>query len=238
MCNHKRTQVTNYRARNKFTGHEIERPTMETLGNFLGCTRANVSQSLSKDHLIRGAWEITVFKTDKPCPICTKQAKYAPMPVVGEIWKEVPGHEDLWVSNKGRVKTLHKGYEKEINTVREGNKYVHIYLHGKYEYVHRLVLLTFDPPSSPNLQVNHKDGCKYNNNIDNLEWVTAQENQLHSIEVLKKGPGIRCMDEQGNVYRSVKHAAAKTGASYTDILKVVAKKKPSTVCNRRFVRVK
>lgn len=48
---------------------------------------------------------------------------------------------------------------------------------------HRLVMLCFDPvDNSENLQVNHKDGNKLNNNLNNLEWVTSKENIKHSWE--------------------------------------------------------
>ena len=48
--------------------------------------------------------------------------------------------------------------------------------------VHRLVMETFSPiKGSENLQVNHKDGNKENNSINNLEWVTNMENMQHAI---------------------------------------------------------
>ena len=54
--------------------------------------------------------------------------------------------------------------------------------------VHRLVMMAFSPIENyENLQVNHKDGNKANNHIDNLEWVTPRENQLHAFKLgLKK----------------------------------------------------
>lgn len=49
--------------------------------------------------------------------------------------------------------------------------------------VHRLVLMTFNPvPDMMNLQVNHIDNNRLNPNLDNLEWVTAQENVRHMMK--------------------------------------------------------
>lgn len=49
--------------------------------------------------------------------------------------------------------------------------------------LHRLVLENFNPISNMNnLFVNHKDGNKSNNNLENLEWVTRSENAKHSFK--------------------------------------------------------
>jgi hypothetical protein len=49
--------------------------------------------------------------------------------------------------------------------------------------VHRLVLENFQPiENMENMQVNHKDGDKNNNSLQNLEWVTCQENIQHAID--------------------------------------------------------
>ena len=52
----------------------------------------------------------------------------------------------------------------------------------KNQFIHRLIAYHFitNPESKP--QVNHKDGNKQNNAIDNLEWVTAQENSRHAVD--------------------------------------------------------
>ena len=52
----------------------------------------------------------------------------------------------------------------------------------KCQYVHKLVALAFIPNPDGHTEVNHKDGDKSNNSVDNLEWVTHQENISHAWE--------------------------------------------------------
>jgi len=75
-----------------------------------------------------------------------------------------------------RIKTSidRNGYEKYNLTIEGKQKFVQI---------HRLVLQAFCPhPNSDNLQVNHKNGIKSDNRLENLEWMTRSENTKHSID--------------------------------------------------------
>lgn len=122
-----------------------------------------------------------------------------------EIWKDVKGYEGLYqASFCGAIKSLkrnRKGIGGAECSVRErilsqsldGNRYACVALSkgGKRKTmkVHRLVAIAFieNPEDKP--QVNHIDGVKTNNNISNLEWATAAENSIHSVDVLHNNWG-------------------------------------------------
>lgn len=62
---------------------------------------------------------------------------------------------------------------------------------GYAESVHRLVAKTFiKNDRTEATEINHKDGNKLNNNVDNLEWVTREENRRHAVDVLGVGVGV------------------------------------------------
>lgn len=80
-------------------------------------------------------------------------------------------------------------YKKDWMNIKEGKDgYMTINLvtkEGKYRTcgIHRLVLATYNPiPNMEEFQVNHKDGNKKNNHLDNLEWMTPKQNIIHSWE--------------------------------------------------------
>lgn len=66
--------------------------------------------------------------------------------------------------------------------------YLQISMHGKAFNIHRLVAFAFCDCYAEGLQVNHKNGNKGDNRAENLEWVTASENQRHSYAVLGTKP--------------------------------------------------
>lgn len=110
-----------------------------------------------------------------------------------EVWKDVIGFEGYYqVSNLGRVKRIksEKGAQtektlKEYSYPSTGYFQVNLSKDSKVThcYIHRLVAEAFilNPENKP--QVNHIDGNKHNNNIDNLEWVTNQENSVHAYDM-------------------------------------------------------
>lgn len=105
-----------------------------------------------------------------------------------EVWKIIDATLGRYeISNKGRVKR-----DGKICRIGQNKGYMQVpiaFIFGTRTIaVHRLVIAYFNEvPSNYNkLQINHKDGNKSNNCIENLEWVTPKENQQHRIKVLGK----------------------------------------------------
>lgn len=103
-----------------------------------------------------------------------------------EVWKEFKENKkNIWyISNKGNVKRFAKHsssweYVDKINISNCGYKRL-----TTGESIHRLVAQAFIPNPKNKPQVNHIDGDKSNNCVDNLEWMTAKENIAHKYKVL------------------------------------------------------
>lgn len=98
-----------------------------------------------------------------------------------EIWKDIIGFDGKYkISNYGNVKNslklmtpqlTHQGYLK----IRLSNNGV-----VKGYFIHRLVAIAFIDNNQNKRCVNHKDGNKTNNTVNNLEWVTHSENEKHA----------------------------------------------------------
>lgn len=125
-----------------------------------------------------------------------------------EIWKLIPNSNDLYeVSSLGNVKRVEGfvrntlksnrkvgGSNLKQKTKKNGYKEVSLYFSAqqqKTKYVHRLVAETFIGYIPKTFEVNHKDGNKSNNTLENLEIVTPSENRLHSYHKLGNKMKIR-----------------------------------------------
>jgi len=125
----------------------------------------------------------------------------------GEIWKDIPNYEGLYqASSFGRVRSIdgklthtdRHGLRKWKGRIiknrtkipkPEGYK-ISLWKDGKPKdwLLHRVVCCAFygmpegEKTGSQRITVNHKDGNRYNNNIENLEWITLKENIKHAYK--------------------------------------------------------
>lgn len=101
------------------------------------------------------------------------------------MMKEVPGMPGIYVTEEGEIYSELRGgrYLKQQEDSK-GYMRVRVSINRKKQAikVHRAVAEAFIPNPLKKPQVNHKDGNKHNNRIDNLEWVTNIENARHAIE--------------------------------------------------------
>ena len=101
-----------------------------------------------------------------------------------EIWKAIAEcNGEYYVSNYGQVKSYKFGREvilKHWNV--QGYLFIQLAKNNKKKSmsIHRLVAKAFIPNPYNKLTVNHKDGNKLNNCVDNLEWMTHSENMKHA----------------------------------------------------------
>jgi hypothetical protein len=145
---------------------------------------------------------------------------------------EFPRYE---VSSLGRIR--HVGGEPRKTGSVAGYSYVCIRQGGKAHNVrlHRLIASAFIPNPEDKPYVNHKDGDRTNNAVDNLEWCTASENERHKVDVLgvKQKPPIHqtavvCV-ETNCAFKSIKDAAEQMRINGKHIGEVIAGKR-KTAC--------
>jgi HNH endonuclease/NUMOD4 motif-containing protein len=162
---------------------------------------------------------------------------------VNEIWKHYC--ERYEVSNLGNVRSLEvRVFDSRSRLrVRKGKQlkfgytcgYPVINLHGRVTYVHRMVCEAFLPNPNGYKYVNHMNGDRADNRVENLEWCTQSHNLKHSYRSLGRTPAMKGRlgkDFPGrkrmviqlsydgfllNVYDNMHEAERKTGATFQNI---------------------
>jgi hypothetical protein len=162
---------------------------------------------------------------------------------MNEIYKDIKGYEGIYqISSCGNVKRIcFGGQGSDVGSIKTHvgpRGYVTFRLShmgvSKTLYVHRVVAETFIegptccPTCNVNFEVNHKDGNKSNNNIENLEYVTRSQNVKHA----SKKQQASCVTDSPLTEDDVRQirAARVNGARNVDLAKQY-KVSPSYICD-------
>ena len=136
-----------------------------------------------------------------------------------EQWREWPQDPRIMVSNMGNVISYKRGagYPLKVSHDNSGYQRVGAGYHGWATLVHRMVAQTWLDNPNHYEEVNHINGDKDDNRVENLEWVTHSQNIRHSIRIgLRKGTPIR-IAETGEIFESIAECARRIGGYQSNI---------------------
>ena len=124
-----------------------------------------------------------------------------------EIFKDIAGYEELYqISNYGNVVSIKNRWGKRVkprnvskHITKKGYERVALYKEKtqKHFMVHRLVMMTFNPTNDKDLEINHKNLIRNDNRLENLEWLTHEDNVRYS-----KAKKINQYDLQSNFIKT------------------------------------
>lgn len=140
-------------------------------------------------------------------------------------WRDHPYYPNIYVSELGDVAKNFRGEVSILKQYMQNSGYLIVSVYTKsvdgngknLELVHRLVAETFlEKPCGCDF-VNHLDGCKTNNCVENLEWCTRSENMTHAfMEGLKPTERVRII-ETGEIFSSAADCARRIGGTPSGI---------------------
>lgn len=166
-----------------------------------------------------------------------------------EIWKDIDGYSGYQVSNLGRVRTHNKVTHNALHSERkwadrimkqkiskkDKSARIELWKGGTHKtvLVHRLVANAFlEKPIDTDMTVNHKDGNRLNNRLDNLEWLTLGDNIRHGFDNNLYTNQINCIliDRSGHAigFNSLSKASLFLGRSVGYISGNLKHNKPIT----------
>ena len=141
-----------------------------------------------------------------------------------ELWREWPQDPRILVSNKGNVLSYKRGAPYPLKVSRNRNGGYQMVSAGSgstsKQYVHRMVAETWLDNPNHYRDVNHINGDKDDNRVENLEWVTHGENVCHAYRtgLNKRTTPVRVV-ETGEVFESLSECARRIGGEPGNIWK-------------------
>lgn len=143
-----------------------------------------------------------------------------------EQWKVIEGYPNYEVSSLGRVRNIKTGRVLRLGITNKGYQQVGLYLNGKnkFQLIHRLVASAFIPNPECMSNINHINGIKTDNRVENLEWVTVSENIKHAYKtgLNTRIQPCRCV-ETGQEFESLTQASIYFGCGQWSIESSITK---------------
>lgn len=155
-------------------------------------------------------------------------------------WKDVIGWENIYeVSDSGMIRRVDTGIVLSLKPHKNGYVYANLSFNGIKQHfrVHRLVAISFIPNPDKKEYVNHVNGIKHDNRVENLEWTTPSENDLHAYKNgLRVSPKVwsgkygkhhnrslkvrMISDNEVKIFDSIQEAERLTNVGHQNIIKV------------------